>query len=76
MEIGDRGPAGPLAAERVDAAPSRGNDSVIIPNLPTMAHTAQVLDIRSGNVTPTTLVQVRYLVLHIAFEVRNRYGIW
>ena len=76
MEIGDRGPAGPLVAKRVDAVPSRENDSAIIPNLPTMAHTAQVLDIRSGNVKPTTLVQVRYLVLHIAFEIRNCYGIW
>ena len=65
MECGDRGPVGPLVVKHVETVPGRGNDSAIIPNQPTMAHTARVLDIRRRIAVPHIPVQVRYFTFQL-----------
>ena len=62
MECGVRGPVGPLVVNHVDRVPGRGKDSAIIPNQPTMAHTALGMDIRRRIAVPHILVQVRYFI--------------
>ena len=62
MESGVRGPVGPPVVNHVDTVPGRGNDSVIILNLPTMAHTAAGLEIKRSHAMPQILVQIRYFL--------------
>jgi len=52
MEGGVHGPVGPLVASHVDSLPEGGCDFAIILNLPTMAHTVQVMITRSSFAVP------------------------
>ena len=63
MECGVHGPAGRFVVKRAVAALGRESDSVITQSLPTMAHTAWVLDLRCRNAMLQVLVRVSYVCI-------------